>query len=157
MPLLIGWEVNGVGRRDGCLLGGGEGVRGGVVFAFLLCRLEGRGRCGFRGFLGLSLQGGISLDLLPKARVLLSQHLHLIRAAFLQICQLLLHLRLAVQDGDEVRGDASRSRGTSIRLLVRSSFVDGGNHLWRKTGTKGVRLVPYGGRQLFLQRTNKMS
>jgi len=146
-----------MGRRDGCLLGGGEGVRGGVVFAFLLCGLEGRGPCGFRGFLGLSLQGGINLDLPPKARVLLLQRLHLIRAAFLQVCQLLLHLRLAVQDGGEVRGDASRSRGTSIRLLVHSSFAAGGNHLWRKMGTKGVCLVPHGGRQLFLQRTNKMS
>ena len=35
MPWLIGWEVSGVGRRDGCLLGGGEGVRGEVVFALL--------------------------------------------------------------------------------------------------------------------------
>jgi len=116
MPWLIGWEVSGVGRRDGCLLGGDEGVRGGVVLAFLLCGLEGRGPCGFRGFFGLSLQGGISLVLLPKARVLLSQRLHLIHAAFLQIYQLLLHLRLDVQDGGEVRGDASRSRGTSIPL-----------------------------------------
>jgi len=36
-------------------LGGGEDVRGGVVFAFLFCGLEGWGPCSFRGFLGLSL------------------------------------------------------------------------------------------------------
>jgi len=93
----------------------------------------------------------------PEARVLLSQCLYLISVAFPQICQHLLHLHLVVQDGGEVRGDASRSRGTSIRLLVHSSFATGGNHLQRKMGTKGVRLVPHGGRQLFLQRTNKMS
>jgi len=86
----------GMGGRDGCLLGGGEGVRGGVVFAFLLCGLEGQGPCSFRGFLGFSLQVGISFDLSSKARVLLSQCLHLISIAFLQICQLLLHLRLTV-------------------------------------------------------------
>jgi len=33
----------GMGGRGGCLLGSGEGMRGGVVFAFLLCGLEGRG------------------------------------------------------------------------------------------------------------------
>jgi len=81
----------------------------------------------------------------------------ILSAAFLQICQLLLHLCLAVQDGGEVRGDASRSRGTNIRLLVHSNFAAGENHLRRKTGTKGVRLVPHCVRQLFLQRTNKMS
>jgi len=88
-----------VGGGNGCLLGGGEGVRGGVVFTFLLCGLEGWGPCSLRGFLGLSLQGRINFDLSPKARVLLPQRLYLISAAFLQICQLLLHLRLAVQDG----------------------------------------------------------
>ena len=88
-----------MGGGDGCLLGGGEGVRGGVVFAFLLYGLEGQGPCSLKGFLGLSLQGGINFDLSPKARVLLSQRLHLISIAFLQICQFLLHLRLAVQDG----------------------------------------------------------
>ena len=74
-----------MGGRNGCLLGGGEGLRGGVVFTLLLCGLEGRGPCSFRGFLGLSLQGGISLDLSPKARVFLPQRLHLINAPFLQI------------------------------------------------------------------------
>jgi len=96
MSWLSGWEVSGVGGGNGCWLGGGEGVRGGVVFAFLLCGLEGWGPCSLRGFLGLSLQGRISFDLSPKARVLLSQRLHLINAAFLQICQLLLHIRLTV-------------------------------------------------------------
>jgi len=28
MPWLSGWEVSGMGGGDGCLLGGGEGVRG---------------------------------------------------------------------------------------------------------------------------------
>ena len=86
MSWLSGWEVSGMGGGNGCLLGGGEGVRGGVVFAFLFCGLEGQGPCSLRRLLGLSLQGGISFDLLPKARVLLPQHLHLISAAFLQIC-----------------------------------------------------------------------
>jgi len=89
MPGLSGWEVSGMGGRNGCLLGGGEGVRGGVVFAFLLCGLEGPGPCSLKGFLGLFLQGGINFNLSPKARVLLPQRLHLINAAFLQICQFL--------------------------------------------------------------------
>jgi len=88
-----------MGRGNGCLLGDGEGVRGGVVFAFLFCGLEGWGPCSLRRLLGFSLQGGISFNFLPKARVLLPQRLHLISAAFLQICQFLLHLRLTVQDG----------------------------------------------------------
>ena len=95
MPWLIGWEASGIGGRNGCLLGGSEGIRGGVVFALLLCGLEGRGPCSFRGFLGLSLQGGINLDLSPKARFLLSQRLHLISAEFLQICQ----SRMAARSG----------------------------------------------------------
>jgi len=73
MPWVSGWELSGMGIRNGCLLGGGEGVKGGVVFALLFCGLEGRGPCSFRRLLSLSLQGGISLDLLPKARVFLSQ------------------------------------------------------------------------------------
>jgi len=73
--------MSGVGGGNGCLLGGGEGVRGGVVFAFLLCGLKDRGPCSLRGFLSLSLQGRINFDLSPKARVLL------------------LHLRPTVQDG----------------------------------------------------------
>jgi len=32
-----------VGRDDGCLLSGGEGVRGGVVLAFFLIGLVGQG------------------------------------------------------------------------------------------------------------------
>jgi len=55
MPWLSGWEVSGVGGGNGCLLGGGKGVRGGVVFAFLLYGLEDRGPCSLKGFLGLSL------------------------------------------------------------------------------------------------------
>ena len=85
-----------MGRGNGCLLSGGEGVRSRVVLAFFLCGLEGRRFHSFRGFLGFSLKVGINFDLSPKARVLLSQRLHLISIAFLQICQLLLHLRLAV-------------------------------------------------------------
>jgi len=99
----------GMGGRDGCLLGSGEGMRGGVVFAFLLYGLEGGGPCSFRGFLGFSLQVGVSFDLSPKARVLLSRRLHLVSIVLLHICHLLLHLRLAVKDGGQVRGDASRS------------------------------------------------
>ena len=86
MSWLSGWEVSGMDGGNGCLLGGGEGVRGGVVFAFLFCGLEGQGPCSLRRLLGLSLQGGFSFDLLLKARVLLSQRLHLISVAFLQIC-----------------------------------------------------------------------
>jgi len=47
-------------------------------------------------------------------------------------------------------GPASTCLFTPALLRVETIF--GG-----KTGTKGVRLVSYGGRQLFLQRTNKMS
>jgi len=86
MSWLSGREVSGIGGGNGFLLGGGEGMRGGVVFAFFFCGLEGRGPCSLRCLLGFSLQGGINFDLLPKARVLLSQRLHLISVAFLQIC-----------------------------------------------------------------------
>jgi len=71
MSWLSGWEVSGMGGGNRCLLGGGEGVRGGVIFVFLFCRLEGRGPCSLRHLLGFSFQGGISLDLSPKVRVLL--------------------------------------------------------------------------------------
>jgi len=54
-PWLTRWEVMGMGRSNGCLLGGGEGVRSGVVLAFFLCGLEGWGLRSFRGFLGFSL------------------------------------------------------------------------------------------------------
>ena len=92
-----GWDGGiGMGGRDRCLQGSGEGMRSGVVFAFLLCGLEGRGPCSFRGFFGFSFQVGISFNSSPKARVLLSQCLHLISTALFQVCQLLLHLRLAV-------------------------------------------------------------
>jgi len=65
MHWLSGWEMSGMGGGNGCLLGGGEGVSGGVVFAFLFCGLEGRGPCSLRRLLGFSLQGGINLDLSP--------------------------------------------------------------------------------------------
>ena len=44
-----GWMMNVcvVGRDDGCLLSGGEGVRGVVVFTFFLAGLVGRGLGGF--------------------------------------------------------------------------------------------------------------
>jgi len=64
--------VRGMGRGDGCLLSGGEGVRSGVVLTFFLCGLEGRRPRSFRGFLGFSLQIGINFDFSPQARVLLS-------------------------------------------------------------------------------------
>jgi len=72
VPWLGGWEVSGMGGGNGCLLGGCEGVRGGVVFAFFICGLEGRGPCSLRHLLGFSFQGGISFDLSPEARILLS-------------------------------------------------------------------------------------
>jgi len=61
-----------MGRRNGCLLSGGEGVRSGVVLTFFLFGLEGRRLRNFRGFLGFPLQIGISFDPSPQARVLLS-------------------------------------------------------------------------------------
>jgi len=107
------------------LLGGGEGVRGGVVFAFFFCGLEDRGPCSFKGLLGLSLLSGIGLDLSPEARVFLPQCLHLISAALLQISQLLLHFGLTVKDDGQVRGDVSGSGRASVRLLVSSSSTTG--------------------------------
>ena len=68
-PRLTRWKVVGVGRGNGCLLGGGEGVGGGIVFTFFLCRLESRRLHSFRGFFGFSLQVGIRLDPSPEARV----------------------------------------------------------------------------------------
>jgi len=47
------------------LVGGGEGVQGRIVLAFLFSRLESRGPCNFRCFLGLSLLSGIGFDLSP--------------------------------------------------------------------------------------------
>jgi len=61
-----------MGRGNGCLLSGGEGVRSGVVFAFFLRGLEGSRPCNFKGFLGFPLEVGISFDPSPQARVLLS-------------------------------------------------------------------------------------
>ena len=49
----------GMGGGKGCLLGGGEGVGGGIVFTFFLCRLEGRRLHSFRGFFSFSLQVGV--------------------------------------------------------------------------------------------------
>ena len=74
----------------------GEGVGGGIVFTFFLCRLESRRLHSFRGFFGFSLQVGISLDPSPEAGVFLSQRLHFFSTAFLQICEFLLHLCLAI-------------------------------------------------------------
>jgi len=91
------------------LLGGGEGVRGGIVLAFFFCGLEGWGPCSFRCLLGLSLLSGIGLDLSHEARVFLSQCLHLISAALFQIGQLLLHFGLTVKDGSQIRSDVSGS------------------------------------------------
>jgi len=86
----------GMCRGNGCLLGGGEGVRGGIVFTFFLCRLEGRRLHNFRGFFGFSLQVGVCLDPSPEARVLLSQRFHFFNTTLLQVCEFLLHLCLAV-------------------------------------------------------------
>jgi len=61
----------GMGGGKGCLLGGGEGVGGGIVFTFFFCKLEGRGLHSFRGFFGFSLQVGVCLDPSPEVRVLL--------------------------------------------------------------------------------------
>jgi len=72
VPRLGGGEVSGMGGGNGCLLGGGESVRGGVVFAFFFCGLEGRGPCSLRRLLGFSFLGGIGFDLSLEARILLS-------------------------------------------------------------------------------------
>jgi len=95
-PRLTRWKVVGVGRGNGCLLGGGEGVGGGIVFTFFLCRLESRRLHSFKGFFGFSLQVGISLNPSPEAGVLLSQRLHFFSTALLQVCEFLLHLCLTV-------------------------------------------------------------
>jgi len=47
-------------------------------------------------------------------------------------------------------GPASACLFTPDLLRVETTFRE-------KMGTKGVRLVPHSGRQLFLQRTNKIS
>ena len=49
VPWVGGWMMNVfvVGRDDGCLLSGGDGVRGEVVFTFFLAGLVGRGLRGF--------------------------------------------------------------------------------------------------------------
>ena len=52
---LTGCKVVRMGRGNGCLLGGGEGVGGGIIFTFFFCRLEGRRLHSFRGLFGFSL------------------------------------------------------------------------------------------------------
>jgi len=78
------------------LLGGSEGVGGGVVFTLFFCRLKSRRLHGFRGLFGLSLQVGICLDSPPEAGILLFERFHLFSVALLQVCNFLLHLHLAV-------------------------------------------------------------
>ena len=95
-PHLTRWKVMGMGGGNGCLLGGGEGVGGRIVFTFFLCRLESRRLHNFRGFFGFSLQFWISLDPSPEAGVFLSQRLHFFSTVFLQISEFLLHLCLAI-------------------------------------------------------------
>jgi len=58
-------EVCMMGRDDGSLLSGGEGVQGRIVLTFFFTRLESWGLCSFRCFLGFSLLGGIGLNLSP--------------------------------------------------------------------------------------------
>jgi len=73
----------GMVRGNECLLGGGEGVGGGIVFTFFLYRLESRRLHSFRGFFGFSLQVRIRLNPSPKAGVLLSQRLHFLSTTLL--------------------------------------------------------------------------
>jgi len=61
-----------MGGGNECLLGGGEGVKGGVVFTFFFCGLEGQGPCSLKRLLGFSFLGGIDFNLSPEARILLS-------------------------------------------------------------------------------------
>jgi len=83
------------GRERG-LLGGGEGVGGGVVFTLFFCRLKSRRLHGFRCFFGFSLEICICLNFPPEARVFLFERFHLFSVALLQVCDFLLHLHLAV-------------------------------------------------------------
>ena len=142
-PWLTGWKVMGMGRGNGCLLGGGEGVGGGIVFTFFLCRLEGRRLHSFRGFFGFSLQVGVCLD--P------SSALRFFRSAS-SCCIFAWPSRMAAKSGVMLggpEGPASACLFAPALLRVKTIFRE-------KTGTKGVPLVPHGGRQLFLQRTNKI-
>jgi len=93
---MTGWEVLGVCGSERGLLGGGEGVGGGVVLALFLCGLEDRRLHGFRGLFSFPLQVGICLDFPPEAGVFLFERFHLFSIALLQVCDFLLHLHLAI-------------------------------------------------------------
>ena len=93
-----GCVVNGcmVGGKGGC----GEGVRGKVVLAFFLSWLTFRD---LGVLLLFALLVGICFYPSFKSRVLLSQRLHLINVALLEVSELLLHFGLPFQDGSQVQ------------------------------------------------------
>jgi len=129
-----GVEVCVMGRNDGCLLSGGESVLGRIVLAFFLTRMVSQILCGFLCFLGFSLLGRVSLDLPPYPGIFLSECLHLISIALLQIRQLLLHFGLAFKDGGKVQGDVSRRCRTCFSLLHNTSSAASRNHRRESVG-----------------------
>jgi len=116
-----GINVCVVGRDDGCLLSGGEGVWGGVVLAFFLIGLVSRGLGGFWRFLGLPFLGRVGLDLSSQPRVFLPQRFHLVNVVLSQVNEFVLYLGLAFKDGGQVLGDVSRRSRDRLRLLHDSS------------------------------------
>ena len=146
-------DVCAVGRDDGCLLSGGEGVRGVVIFTFFLAGLVGRGLMGFWRFLALPFLGRVSLNFPPQPRVLLPKRFHLISIALLQVEEFLLHLGLAFKDGGQVWGCVCRHSKACLKVLHDSSSTTGGNYS-RQCSDCWVNyyFMPHGGCQLFLRR-----
>jgi len=124
-------------------------VRGGIVFAFFFCGLEGRGPCSLRCLLGFSLLSGIDFDLSSKARIFLSQCLISSALRFFRsassCCILARPSRMAARAGvmlADPKGPTSACLLTPALLWVETIFGE----------KRVVRccLVPQGGRQLFL-------
>ena len=155
-PWLTGWKVMRMGRGNGCLLGGGEGVGGGIYSL--------SSSVGWKA--GDFTASEVSLAFpfkLASASILLlrrefscfsasiSSALRFFRSAS-SCCIFAWPSRIAAKlvlmlGGPE--GLASACLFAPALLRVETIFRE-------KLGTKGVRLVPHGGRQLFLQRTNKI-
>jgi len=123
------WEGFGVCGSERGLLGGGEGVGGGIVFTLFLCRLEDRRLDGFRGLFSFSLQVGLCLDFPPEAGVFLFERFHFFSIALfrsaISCCIFIWPSRMAARSGvtpEGPEGPASTCLLTPALLRVETIF-----------------------------------